>query len=153
MNTVDMFPKRVGNFAPGQYQMMPSDQANSPSISHTHNGLRNGMGFNSPVSPMGLAGMSPASSRSSFASPPPAPNHIVAASPQSSSGKSDPPKRLRYWLIDMIDSGTIPGLRWEEESKTVFRIPWKHAGKNNWKEEDCRIFKVSFPLCLLSVSE
>ena len=27
--------------------------------------------------------------------------------------------------------------------KTIFRIPWKHAGKFSWREEDCLIFKVS----------
>ena len=60
-----------------------------------------------------------------------------------SNSRSEPPKRLRHWLIDMINSGEIPGLQWENSAHTVFRIPWKHAGKNNWKEEDCKIFQVS----------
>ena len=56
--------------------------------------------------------------------------------------RSVPPKRLRYWLVDMINSGEIEGLKWENPERTIFRIPWKHAGKNNWKEEDCKIFQV-----------
>uniref|UniRef100_H2ZBR9 IRF tryptophan pentad repeat domain-containing protein n=1 Tax=Ciona savignyi TaxID=51511 RepID=H2ZBR9_CIOSA len=59
----------------------------------------------------------------------------------SSSSRGEPPKRLRHWLIEMIDSGTVPGLQWENPEMTIFRIPWKHAGKNNYKEEDCKIFK------------
>lgn len=39
-------------------------------------------------------------------------------------------------------SGNYPGLYWVNPEKTVFRIPWKHAGKFSWKEEDCLIFKV-----------
>ncbi|XP_039273462.1 interferon regulatory factor 4-like isoform X2 [Styela clava] len=139
MNTVDMFTKRVGSFAAQGYPMHPGDPVNSPPFIPA-NGLRNGMGFGGPGSPMGLAGMSPASSTSAFSSPPPP--HMAVPSPQSSAGgKSEPPKRLRYWLVEMIENGQIPGLRWEDEGKTIFRIPWKHAGKNNWKEDDCRIFK------------
>ncbi|XP_039270408.2 uncharacterized protein LOC120345081 [Styela clava] len=49
--------------------------------------------------------------------------------------------RLRTWLIKMIDSGTIPGLYWENEEKTIFRMPWKHAGRQDYSlEEDSRIF-------------
>lgn len=142
MNTIDMNAKRVGSFAPLPYQLHHLEQANSPPFIH-HNGLGNRIGFGAPGSPIGMPGMSPAPpSTSSFSSPPP-PGHMGAPSPQTStSGKSDPPKRLRYWLIDMIESGQIPGLRWEDENKTIFRIPWKHAGKNNWKEDDCKIFKV-----------
>uniref|UniRef100_F6WZ85 Interferon regulatory factor like protein n=1 Tax=Ciona intestinalis TaxID=7719 RepID=F6WZ85_CIOIN len=72
------------------------------------------------------------------------PRHQVPGSPSSvtsSSSRGEPPKRLRHWLIEMIDSGSIPGLQWENHEMTIFRIPWKHAGKNNYKEEDCRIFK------------
>jgi len=60
----------------------------------------------------------------------------------SRADRSEPPKRLRYWLIDMINSGEILGLQWLDNDHTIFRIPWKHAGKNNWKEEDCKIFQV-----------
>ena len=79
-------------------------------------------------------------------SPNPSSPALSTASNCGTPKKSEPPKRLRYWLIDMIDSGEIPGLQWEDGSRTVFRIPWKHAGKNNWKEEDCKIFQVSLTL-------
>lgn len=52
--------------------------------------------------------------------------------------------KLRQWLIDQIDSGKYPGLVWENEEKSVFRIPWKHAGKQDYnREEDAALFKVS----------
>ena len=50
--------------------------------------------------------------------------------------------KLRQWLIDQIDSGKYPGLVWENEEKSVFRIPWKHAGKQDYnREEDAALFK------------
>lgn len=52
--------------------------------------------------------------------------------------------KLRQWLIDQIDSGKYPGLVWENEEKSIFRIPWKHAGKQDYnREEDAALFKVS----------
>ena len=51
--------------------------------------------------------------------------------------------KLRQWLIDQIDSGKYPGLVWENEEKSIFRIPWKHAGKQDYnREEDAALFKV-----------
>ncbi|XP_030629900.1 interferon regulatory factor 4a [Chanos chanos] len=50
--------------------------------------------------------------------------------------------KLRQWLIDQIDSGEYPGLVWENDEKTIFRIPWKHAGKQDYnREEDAALFK------------
>lgn len=50
--------------------------------------------------------------------------------------------KLRQWLIDQIDSGKYPGLIWENEDKTIFRIPWKHAGKQDYnRDEDAALFK------------
>ncbi|KAK2491822.1 hypothetical protein MC885_014411 [Smutsia gigantea] len=50
--------------------------------------------------------------------------------------------KLRQWLIDQIDSGKYPGLVWENDDKSVFRIPWKHAGKQDYnREEDAALFK------------
>ncbi|XP_029380447.1 interferon regulatory factor 4a isoform X2 [Echeneis naucrates] len=50
--------------------------------------------------------------------------------------------KLRQWLIDQIDSRRYPGLVWENDEKTVFRIPWKHAGKQDYnREEDAALFK------------
>lgn len=51
--------------------------------------------------------------------------------------------KLRQWLIDQIDSCIYPGLVWENEEKSIFRIPWKHAGKQDYnRDEDAALFKV-----------
>lgn len=51
--------------------------------------------------------------------------------------------KLRQWLIDQVDTGKYPGLVWENEEKSVFRIPWKHAGKQDYnRDEDAALFKV-----------
>ncbi|XP_069073225.1 interferon regulatory factor 8 [Pleurodeles waltl] len=51
-------------------------------------------------------------------------------------------RRLRQWLIEQIDSGLYPGLVWENDDKSMFRIPWKHAGKQDYNQEvDASIFK------------
>lgn len=55
--------------------------------------------------------------------------------------KEKNPRKLRPWLEKMIDSDNFPGLKWINDEKTIFRIPWKHAGKFSWREEDCLIFK------------
>ncbi|XP_030229350.1 interferon regulatory factor 4 isoform X1 [Gadus morhua] len=50
--------------------------------------------------------------------------------------------KLRQWLIDQVDSGTYPGLIWENDEKSIFRIPWKHAGKQDYnRDEDAALFK------------
>ncbi|CAG5896654.1 unnamed protein product [Menidia menidia] len=50
--------------------------------------------------------------------------------------------KLRQWLIDQIDSQRYPGLVWENDDKSIFRIPWKHAGKQDYnREEDAALFK------------
>ncbi|CAL1579554.1 unnamed protein product [Knipowitschia caucasica] len=50
--------------------------------------------------------------------------------------------KLRQWLIDQIDSKRYPGLVWENDEKTIFRIPWKHAGKQDYnRDEDAALFK------------
>lgn len=55
--------------------------------------------------------------------------------------------KLRQWLIDQIDSGKYPGLVWENDEKSIFRIPWKHAGKQDYnREEDAALFKVRLSL-------
>lgn len=58
--------------------------------------------------------------------------------------------KLRQWLIDQIDSRKYSGLVWENAEKSIFRIPWKHAGKQDYnREEDAALFKVGPlpPLC------
>ncbi|CAN9515380.1 unnamed protein product [Ophioblennius macclurei] len=49
---------------------------------------------------------------------------------------------LKEWLVAQIESGRYEGLCWEDEDKTMFRIPWKHAAKKDYKQtEDAALFK------------
>ncbi|XP_029011278.1 interferon regulatory factor 10 [Betta splendens] len=49
---------------------------------------------------------------------------------------------LKEWLITQIDSGSYDGLSWEDEGRSMFRIPWKHAAKKDYKQtEDAALFK------------
>lgn len=44
--------------------------------------------------------------------------------------------------MEQIQSGQYPGLLWEDGSRTMFRIPWKHAGKQDYNQDvDASIFK------------
>ncbi|XP_028849845.1 interferon regulatory factor 10 isoform X2 [Denticeps clupeoides] len=50
--------------------------------------------------------------------------------------------RLREWLIAQIDGVKYAGLCWENPEKTLFRIPWKHAAKQDYRQnEDAALFK------------
>nr|WKR38934.1 plastid IRF10 [Lateolabrax japonicus] len=49
---------------------------------------------------------------------------------------------MKEWLIAQIESGKYEGLCWEDEDKTMFRIPWKHAAKKDYKQTaDAALFK------------
>ncbi|TRY82998.1 hypothetical protein DNTS_003978 [Danionella cerebrum] len=51
-------------------------------------------------------------------------------------------RRLKQWLIEQINSDIYNGLQWEDEQRSMFRIPWKHAGKQDYNQEvDASIFK------------
>ncbi|KAM9826687.1 interferon regulatory factor 8 [Syngnathus typhle] len=51
-------------------------------------------------------------------------------------------RRLKQWLIEQIQSGQYSGLMWEDGNRIMFRIPWKHAGKQDYNQEiDASIFK------------
>lgn len=51
-------------------------------------------------------------------------------------------RRLKQWLMEQIQSGQYPGLLWEDDGRTMFRIPWKHAGKQDYNQDiDASIFK------------
>jgi len=52
-------------------------------------------------------------------------------------------QRLRPWLIAQINSGQIAGLCWMNDEQTKFRIPWKHAGKQDWNPSYSQIFTVT----------
>ncbi|XP_071340708.1 interferon regulatory factor 9 [Trachinotus anak] len=57
-------------------------------------------------------------------------------------GRMRSTRRLRAWIVEQVSSGKYPGLVWDDEAKTMFRIPWKHAGKQDFrKDEDAAIFK------------
>lgn len=52
------------------------------------------------------------------------------------------PLRLRDWLVLQVESGSYPGLCWEDEGKTLFRIPWKHAAKQGYQaQQDAALFR------------
>ncbi|KAJ8339657.1 hypothetical protein SKAU_G00342900 [Synaphobranchus kaupii] len=58
------------------------------------------------------------------------------------SGRVRSTRRLRSWMVDQVNSGRYPGLMWDDVAKTMFRIPWKHAGKQDFRsDEDAAIFK------------
>ncbi|XP_042318327.1 interferon regulatory factor 4-like [Sceloporus undulatus] len=44
------------------------------------------------------------------------------------------PLRLREWLLAQLESGRFPGLRWEDRGQKTFRIPWKHAAKQDYRQ-------------------
>ncbi|XP_034393840.1 interferon regulatory factor 10 isoform X2 [Cyclopterus lumpus] len=49
---------------------------------------------------------------------------------------------MKEWLIAQVESGTYEGLCWEDEGRSMFRIPWKHAAKKDYKQtEDAALFK------------
>ncbi|XP_017363356.1 interferon regulatory factor 7 isoform X1 [Cebus imitator] len=45
------------------------------------------------------------------------------------------------WLLGEVSSGRYEGLRWLDEARTCFRVPWKHFGRKDLSEADARIFK------------
>lgn len=50
---------------------------------------------------------------------------------------------MKEWLIAQIESGKYRGLSWENEEKSMFRIPWKHAAKKDYSQTaDAALFKV-----------
>ncbi|KAG5849898.1 hypothetical protein ANANG_G00076570 [Anguilla anguilla] len=60
----------------------------------------------------------------------------------ATSGRIRSTRRLRNWMVDQVNSGRYPGLVWDDVAKTMFRIPWKHAGKQDFRsDEDAAIFK------------
>ena len=50
--------------------------------------------------------------------------------------------RLCHWLEGQIESGEVPGLRWMDEEKTTFRVPWKHSGRPDFNlDKDAVLFR------------
>lgn len=57
-------------------------------------------------------------------------------------GKARCTRKLRNWIVEQVESGQFPGVCWDDAAKTMFRIPWKHAGKQDFREDqDAAIFK------------
>lgn len=57
-------------------------------------------------------------------------------------GRTRSTRKLRSWIVAQVSSGKYPGVVWDDEAKTMFRIPWKHAGKHDFREdEDAALFK------------
>ncbi|XP_043835965.1 interferon regulatory factor 9 isoform X1 [Dromiciops gliroides] len=58
------------------------------------------------------------------------------------SGRARCTRKLRTWVLEQVESGKFPGVCWDDADKTMFRIPWKHAGKQDFREEqDAAFFK------------
>ncbi|MGH0177214.1 UNVERIFIED_CONTAM: hypothetical protein FKN15_074561 [Acipenser sinensis] len=52
-------------------------------------------------------------------------------------------RKLKQWIVDQVSSEQYPGLVWDDPNRTMFRIPWKHAGKQDFRsDEDAAIFRV-----------
>lgn len=39
-------------------------------------------------------------------------------------------QKMRPWLLEHLDGGSIPGLSWQNRTQRIFRISWKHAAHN-----------------------
>lgn len=50
--------------------------------------------------------------------------------------------RILPWLVSQLDQGQLEGVAWLDESRTRFRIPWKHGLRQDAQLEDFGIFQV-----------
>jgi len=49
---------------------------------------------------------------------------------------------LPSWLEEQISSEKYRGLKWMDRGKMTFTVPWKHASRHGWNQnEDAKIFK------------
>uniref|UniRef100_A0A674MQJ1 Interferon regulatory factor 9 n=1 Tax=Takifugu rubripes TaxID=31033 RepID=A0A674MQJ1_TAKRU len=48
-------------------------------------------------------------------------------------GRTRSTRKLRSWIVEQVNSGKYPGVTWDDDAKTMFRIPWKHAGKQDFR--------------------
>nr|XP_006208513.2 interferon regulatory factor 3 isoform X1 [Vicugna pacos] len=49
--------------------------------------------------------------------------------------------RILPWLVSQLDHGQLEGVAWLDESRTRFRIPWKHGLRQDAQQEDFGIFQ------------
>lgn len=53
-----------------------------------------------------------------------------------------PKPRILPWLVSQLDLGQLKGVAWLDESRTRFRIPWKHGLRQDAQMADFGIFQV-----------
>lgn len=53
-----------------------------------------------------------------------------------------PKPRILPWLVSQLDLGQLKGVTWLDESRTKFRIPWKHGLRQDAQMADFGIFQV-----------
>ncbi|XP_075402504.1 interferon regulatory factor 7 [Tenrec ecaudatus] len=59
----------------------------------------------------------------------------------ASSERETPRVLFGEWLLREVSSGHYEGLRWLDEARTRFRVPWKHFARKDLDEADAHIFK------------
>lgn len=52
-----------------------------------------------------------------------------------------PKPRILPWLVSQLDLGQLKGVAWLDESRTKFRIPWKHGLRQDTQMADFGIFQ------------
>ncbi|XP_031242375.1 interferon regulatory factor 3 isoform X3 [Mastomys coucha] len=52
-----------------------------------------------------------------------------------------PKPRILPWLVSQLDLGQLKGVAWLDESRTKFRIPWKHGLRQDAQMADFGIFQ------------
>ncbi|XP_028717691.1 interferon regulatory factor 3 isoform X2 [Peromyscus leucopus] len=52
-----------------------------------------------------------------------------------------PKPRILPWLVSQLDQGQLKGVAWLDESRTRFRIPWKHGLRQDAQMADFGIFQ------------
>lgn len=57
-------------------------------------------------------------------------------------GMGTPKPRILPWLVSQLDLGQLKGVAWLDESRTKFRIPWKHGLRQDAQMADFGIFQV-----------
>uniref|UniRef100_A0A8D2PWU6 Interferon regulatory factor 7 n=1 Tax=Zosterops lateralis melanops TaxID=1220523 RepID=A0A8D2PWU6_ZOSLA len=52
-------------------------------------------------------------------------------------------QKLRFgqWLLNAINSGRYPGLRWIDPARGIFRVPWKHNARKDITSSDVEVFQ------------
>ena len=72
----------------------------------------------------------------------PIPQRVRSSSDGDREVCNERPERMRDWLIRMINSGRFPGLKWLDDDKTIFKVPWIHAKKRGYcRERDAALFR------------